>query len=193
MGSGILWWRLRRSPLRRRSDVIEAWTMLVVAVVLFVGVPAAGIVVGAIAHVDGVAAARAERADRHRVTAVLTANAPPLVPDVDGSVPLHQVPARWTAPDGAARTGDAQAPAGSRRGERVAVWLDRHGQVTDDPLDADDVALRVFGASTAAAAGTALAALITLWAVRAILGKRRMAAWDDEWQKTGPEWGSHKS
>ncbi|GGO41749.1 hypothetical protein ABT039_17475 [Streptomyces lasiicapitis] len=189
----VPWWGLRRSPLRRRSDVIEAWAVLVVGVILFAGAPAAGIVVGAIAHVDGVAAARAERADRHRVTAVLTADAPPVVPDVDSSVPLHQVPARWTAPDGAAHTGDAQAPAGSRRGDRVAVWLDQHGQVTDDPLDADDVALRVFGASAVAAAGTALAALIALRTVRAILDKRRMAAWDDEWQKTGPEWGSRKS
>ncbi|GGS26291.1 hypothetical protein GCM10010252_76570 [Streptomyces aureoverticillatus] len=193
MPSRLLWWRLRRSPLRRRSDVIEAWTVLVVGVVLFAGVPAAGIVVGAVAHNDGVATARAERMDRHRAIAVLTANAPPLVPTVDGTAPLHQVAARWTAPDGTRRSGDAQAPAGSRRGEHVNVWLDARGRVTDEPLDAGHVALSVVGASAAAAAGTALTALIVLRAVRAVLDKRRMDAWDDEWQKTGPEWGSRRT
>lgn len=189
----VPWWRLRRGPLWRRSDVIEAWTVLVVGVVLFVGAPAAGVVAGALAHRDGVAAARAERAERHRVSAVLIANAPPVVPTADGTVPLHRVPARWAAADGTRRTGDALTPAGSRRGERVAVWLDTRGRVAEAPLDAGDVVLRVVGASAAAAAGAALTALIALHTVRAVLDKRRMAAWDEEWQRTGPEWGTHRT
>ncbi|MEL3944342.1 MULTISPECIES: Rv1733c family protein [Streptomyces] len=193
MPSRVPWWGLRRSPLRRRSDVIEAWAVLVVGVMLFLGAPAAGVVAGALAHRDGVAAARAERTDRHRVPAVLTENAPPVVPAADGTVPRYQVSAQWTASDGTRRTGDALAPAGSRRGEHVAVWLDARGRVAEEPVDAGDVLLRVLGASSAAAAGTALAALISLHSVRAVLNKRRMAAWDDAWQKTGPEWGSRRT
>ena len=86
MPSRVPWWGLRRSPLRRRSDVIEAWAVLVVGVMLFLGAPAAGVVAGALAHRGGVAAARAERTDRHRVPAVLTENAPPVVPAADGTV-----------------------------------------------------------------------------------------------------------
>lgn len=34
--------RLRRNPLRRRSDVVEAWTVLAVAVLLLLGAPLLG-------------------------------------------------------------------------------------------------------------------------------------------------------
>lgn len=34
-------WRWRRNPLRRHSDVVEAWTALIVAVLLLVGAPLA--------------------------------------------------------------------------------------------------------------------------------------------------------
>ncbi|MFD0418693.1 hypothetical protein [Streptomyces sp. NPDC127108] len=189
----VRWWRPGRSPLRRRSDVIEAWTVLVVGVVLCVGAPTAGAVAGVVAHRDGVAVARAERSERHRVAAVLTVNAPPAVPVADGTVHLYRVPARWTSSDGTRRTGDALVPGGSRRGDRVAVWLDARGLVTEAPLDAGGVALRVAGAAAAAAAGTALTALIGLRAVRAVLNRRRMAAWDDEWRRIGPEWGSRRT
>ncbi|NSL42795.1 hypothetical protein HO151_00845, partial [Streptomyces sp. 8P21H-1] len=36
----------RHNPLRRRSDVVEAWTALVVAVLLCAGAPLAGLGVG---------------------------------------------------------------------------------------------------------------------------------------------------
>ncbi|WP_444546239.1 Rv1733c family protein, partial [Streptomyces longispororuber] len=108
MRSRVLCWRWRRGPLRRRSDVIEAWTVLVTGVVLFVGAPAAGVTAGAAVHERAEEAARAAHATRHRVTATLTADAPPAVPAV-GVVPLYEVPARWTAPDGSHHSGSARA------------------------------------------------------------------------------------
>ncbi|GGV36015.1 Rv1733c family protein [Streptomyces spectabilis] len=187
MRSRVLWWRWRRGPLRRRSDVVEAWTVLVVGVVLFLGVPAAGAAAGFAVHADAERAARAAAATRHRVTATLTADAPPPVPAV-GAVPLYDVPARWTEPDGAERTGNARVIAGSRRGEHAAVWLDERGRVAGAPPGAEDVALRTASAALAAAAATALAALLARHAVGRVLDRQRLAAWEREWRRTGPEW-----
>jgi hypothetical protein len=58
-------WRRRRNPLRRRSDVVEAWTVLAVAVLLFVGAPLAGAAVGWWRYDNAQARAAAQRAERH--------------------------------------------------------------------------------------------------------------------------------
>ncbi|MGQ4333511.1 hypothetical protein [Streptomyces hayashii] len=46
MRSGVRGWRRRDNPLRRRSDVVEAWTALVVATLLLVVAPLAGALAG---------------------------------------------------------------------------------------------------------------------------------------------------
>ncbi|MEW2529537.1 hypothetical protein [Streptomyces sp. NPDC047071] len=188
MRSRIRCWRWRRGPLRRRSDVVEAWTVLVVGLVLFLGVPAAGAAAGLAVHAQAEETARTATATRHRVTATLTSDAPPPAPAV-GTVPLYDVPARWTTPDGTERTGHARVAAGSRRGEHAAVWLDRRGRVAGAPPDAQDVALRTASAALAAGAATALVALLARHAVGHALDRRRLAAWEREWRRTGPEWG----
>src|SRR5207237_251923 len=43
MRTRVYGWRWRRNPLRRRSDVVEAWTVLVVAVLLSVVAPLVGV------------------------------------------------------------------------------------------------------------------------------------------------------
>lgn len=42
MGMRVRWWRWRRNPLRRRSDAVEAWVVLVTSVVMAAGMPLAG-------------------------------------------------------------------------------------------------------------------------------------------------------
>lgn len=95
---------------------------------------------------------------------------------------------RWTAPDGAVVTGEVPVAIGTRVGATIQVWTSRDGQLTAHPLsDAQVADLTVLGVATGAAALTALIVLVgTLgrWA----LVRRRMAAWDADWQSTGPRW-----
>lgn len=105
-------WRWQSNPLRRRSDLVEAWLLLATLVLallggLFAGMAAAG----------AVDAALDERRERSRaVQAVLVENArdaapAPVSQDGDGAV---WAKVRWTAPDGTARTGRAEVEPGSR-------------------------------------------------------------------------------
>ncbi|MEV1086149.1 hypothetical protein AB0I98_49510, partial [Streptomyces sp. NPDC050211] len=69
MRTRVRGWRWRPSPLRRRSDIVEAWTVVVVAVLLFVGAPLAGAAPARWAGGGGRDTAAAQRAERRQVRA----------------------------------------------------------------------------------------------------------------------------
>ena len=123
------------NPLRRGSDVIEAWLLpAVIAVFLILGPFVAG-AAGLWVHADNAAAQRAMRS-WHQVPAVLLQAAPgPMMSDNGSNTWLVWTPARWTA-DGRAHAGSVPAPAGTRAGASVPVWLDRAGDVQVPPLTA---------------------------------------------------------
>lgn len=97
MRTRVRGWRWRRNPLRRRSDVVEAWTVLAVALLLLLVAPLAGAVVGWWAHDDARATAAEQRAERHRVRAEVTGRVPDSPPAVQGGRERsYRVTVRWT-------------------------------------------------------------------------------------------------
>ncbi|NUR39874.1 MAG: hypothetical protein HOV73_07315, partial [Streptomyces sp.] len=85
MRTRVRGWRWRHNPLRRRSDVVEAWTTLVVILLLLVVAPLAGALTARWAHGEAQAAAVAQRADRHSVRAEVVGRIPDELPTVQGS------------------------------------------------------------------------------------------------------------
>ena len=70
----------------------------------------------------------------------------------------------------------------------MPVWLDRAGHVQNPPLTASQARDRVITAEAAALA--ALAVLLTGLGIagRCALNRRRLAAWEAAWRRTGPRW-----
>ncbi|MEU1594926.1 hypothetical protein ABZ468_19125 [Streptomyces sp. NPDC005708] len=189
MRTRVRGWRWRRNPLRRRSDVIEAWTALLVAVLLCVGAPLAGTVAAWTAYDDAHSTQVSQRAQRHQVSAVLVEDAPSPAPSTQGTrQPLYDVKVRWKEPGRGTRTTVAQVPAGSRRGERTDVWLDArdHG-VAAPPSDAA-VWQHALTSGVWAAGGAAGAVLLARAVNRRVAERHRMAEWEAEWARTGPDW-----
>ncbi|MFJ5269665.1 hypothetical protein [Streptomyces sp. NPDC088358] len=191
MRSRVRGWRWRRSPLRRRCDVVEAWALLAVVVLLVVGAPLAGVAVGWRVYDDARARAAAQRAERHRVAAVLVEDAPAAVASPTGRQPAYSVRVRWTEPGGGSRTGMAQVPAGAQRGEHTHVWLDSGGRWVRPPENASAVwqhtlmaGLFTTGAAVAVVVGVHIAG-------RRVSARRRLAEWERGWERTGPEWRRH--
>jgi hypothetical protein len=189
----MTWWRLTRrpgrdrNPLRRRSDVIEAW-LLPVAMIAFVTLsPLAGAAAGLRARADNVAAHRAEQT-WHRTDAVLLQASPgPLFVDGGANTWVVWTPARWTS-DGRQRFGEVPAAAGTRAGSTVPVWLDRAGHAQSPPLTAAQDQHHVI-----VAVSLALAALAVLLAGLALLTRRlvnwrRLAGWEAAWRSVSPQW-----
>ncbi|GHA03571.1 Rv1733c family protein [Streptomyces echinoruber] len=182
-------WHWRRNPLRRRCDVVEAWTLLVAAVLLAVGAPLAGVAAGRWAHDEARTLQAVQRAERHRVRAEVVAR----VPGTPAAVPggrqhAYRATVRWSEPGTGRRTAAAQVPADTRPGDVVPVWFDSRGRSVAPPPDDTAVWQHTLTLGACAAGGTAAAVLLGRWALRRALLRHRLAEWEREWAVTGPEW-----
>ncbi|WP_306319476.1 MULTISPECIES: hypothetical protein [unclassified Streptomyces] len=178
------------NPLRRRSDAVEGWAALLLGLIALLVAPAAGAAAGWAAHDDALAHARAQVAQRQHVRAELVEDAPDYVPSQSGTQNsvTYPVKVRWT--DGGRRTVVATAPvsAGLDRGDPATVWLDKRGRVTTQPWGSEAVWARALTAAFLVTATTATLALLARFTLRRVLDRRRLAAWDRDWRRVGPEW-----
>lgn len=98
--------------------------------------------------------------------------------------------ARWTAPDGTTRTGDAQVKAGLKAGDRATAWTDDTGALRDGPLSPAEVETTAGLSGVLAAVGACAVLLTGSWVVRRRLDTRRAAGWEREWAEAGPHWAA---
>ncbi|WP_435281341.1 Rv1733c family protein [Streptomyces koelreuteriae] len=189
MRTRVRGWRLRSSPLRRRSDVVEAWTVLVVAVLLLVGAPLAGVAAAWWAHDEAVSVSAEQRAERHRVRAEVVGGKDDSLPSAEaGGQHAFRATVRWTEPGEGTRTATARVAAGTRLGEVVDVWFDSRGRNVPPPVDGTEVWQHTLTIGTCAAGGAVLVVLLGHVAVRRVALRRRLAEWDRAWARTEPEW-----
>ncbi|WP_030340697.1 hypothetical protein [Streptomyces sp. NRRL S-1022] len=180
-------WRWRRNPLKRHSDVVEAWIVLAGWLLALL----AGVFAGVLAAGTSQSAFTARLSQVHPVAAVLTDDAarPPAAGSGydDGRV---WAAVRWTDADGSVHTDRAKVVPGAPAGTRITVWTNRSDRVVPAPVTgaAADLQSALTGALVAPAAG----ALVwgAGWLVRSRLIRRRMAEWDEEWKQIGPRWGN---
>jgi hypothetical protein len=173
-----------RNPLRRRLDRVEGVVVGGLAVAFLAGAPIATVAAWHVAYSYGARATHAQQAAWHRVPAVLLAAAPTY--GYTGYQP--EVRARWTAPDGARRTGTVPAQPGQRAGSTVMVWADAAGRLTGPPLQAQQARGQAFLAAVLAPVLLGEMLLAAGQLAHYLLGRRRLAAWDAEWRATGPQW-----
>jgi hypothetical protein len=175
------------NPLRRRLDRVEAVIFGALIVAAMAGAPVAAALGGHWAYVSAQQAARVQRETSHQVQAVLLA-VPGSSPGGYSVTPLVAVQARWTAPNGAVRTGEIAVPAASVKDKTVPVWTDSAGDLTSTPMTPAQVADQ-------GTFGTAIAVVLTLVTLfvaagitRFIVNRRRIAAWAADWAVTAPVW-----
>jgi len=177
---------LDHNPLRRRTDRFETCIMAGLVAAFLAGAPLIAIAAGSWAH-TGNLRQQAAQESWHQVHAVVLQAAPRQATFRHASLPAW-VRARWTSPGGQSRVGYVPAPPGSRPGSRVLVWADRTGPVAGVQLTSDVVTAREIAAAMLAPAGLALVLLGLARAVRWLLDRRRLAAWEAAWTSTGPQW-----
>jgi hypothetical protein len=177
-------WRWRRNPLRRRSDALEAWVVLVVwALTVFGGVFTGLAAAQSVEH--GLAR---QRAEWHAVPAQLIADATESTRTESGADQVW-VKVHWTAPDGSVRTGQARVRAGTAEGTPVTVWTDPEGRLVTKPATASQAQLRASMVGVLIGLGVAAVPCACGRFVRGRLERRRMDQWDEEWERFGPIWG----
>lgn len=192
-------WRWRRNPLRRRTDLVEAWVACVALVCVLLVAPAVGWATSL--RVDGILqrAAREQRQERYLVPAVVVRPAgagaartgAAADPAAQRTVPARTtIVASWTAPDGSPHEG--AVPAAEEPplpGDRFRIWTDIRGRLVGQPLDPGAASFHAAMAGLAAAlTAAALAETLRRLVVRRLM-HRRYTRLDRAWAAAGPDWG----
>ncbi|MFI1393763.1 hypothetical protein [Streptomyces sp. NPDC020681] len=189
-------WRWRRNPLRRATDLAEAWVALVAALLLVTAAPAIGWIAGSLTDESLRQSVRVQRQQRHPVTATVLKPAPKPRPgayDPESSATRERrraVVAKWRAPDGSRHTGAVSTELRTvRPGDTFTVWTDAAGRVVGRPMDAATAQVHAvlagIGAAFASAGIFEGARRLIVWR----LVRRRYARWDRAWAAAGPDWG----
>jgi hypothetical protein len=195
-------WRWRRNPLRRRSDVVEAWLGVLTVLVLCL-VPLAGWWAGQSVDRALQRVARTQRAERTLVPAiVLESPAASVATEAPGasrasavaaaaadSDPRHGDVLHWIAPDHSAHTGTVPVGLEVWHGDRLLLWTDRAGVLVPPPLDDTTAGTHAVLAGVAAGAAAAGAVLMSRQLLVWRLMRRRMDSWEREWARVGQDWG----
>lgn len=165
------WWP-DGNPLRRSSDRAEAGLLALLVIAFLVGAPLIALIVWQLTLSATFTTVQARQAGWRQVPAALLADAPS-----SGSV-IAPVPATWTAPDGAVRTGVVYPDPGARAGTTTRIWVNASGRLMKWPVTPQQAATQ---ADLIAAIAAPLWGMFLLAA--GLLGHswfdaRRMAAWD---------------
>jgi hypothetical protein len=170
---------------------VEAWTVLVVAVLILVGAPLAGTAAAWWAHGEARSVSAEQRAERHRVRAEVVDRNDDSLPSVQaGGQHVYRATVRWTeaASGEGTRTAKARVPADTRQGETVDVWFDDRGRNVLPPVDGAAVWQHTLTVGTCAAGGAVLVVLFGHFLVRRVALRHRLAEWDRAWARTEPQW-----
>jgi hypothetical protein len=178
--------RLDRNPLRRGTDRLETCLLAGLFVAVAAVTPFAAQAAAQACYASGLHTRQEQLATRHEVRAVLTRDAVA----AGGYLPSAEVlaSASWISGGGTLRSGEVPAAAGSRAGTAVVVWTDGSGYLVSPPLEVSEVAGGADAALVGALAGAAVAYLAVAAAIRHLLNRRRMAAWDADWLATARRW-----
>jgi hypothetical protein len=188
-------WRWRHNPLRRATDLAEAWVALVALLLITLAAPVTGCLVGAAAQDSLQRAVREQQHTRRLVTATVVRDLGEAALETDpdttsGREVRSRVLARWTGPDGTRRYGMALAALKSPHpGDHLRIWTDPHGRITTRPLDSPTATTH----AVLAGAGAALVIVALVESARRLavwrMVRRRYARWDQAWERAGPDWG----
>jgi len=177
-----------RNALRRPVDRIEG-VVLVALFVAFLAAVAFACIVGTHTYQSQRAAAVGLRP----AAAVVLRDGPAL----GDLARVGQVEARWFVPgrgqhSGVLTTATTPAIAGASAGTRISVWLNPSGQPVAPPAGH---AVMIIYALIAGALVAGLAGLVLLLVYalsRLVLDRRRLAAWESAWDRTGPRWTTRR-
>ncbi|MFD3524501.1 hypothetical protein [Streptomyces sp. NPDC058653] len=188
--------RWRHNPLRRKTDLVEAWVALGALLLMILGVPAIGWISGALTDGAFRRTIQAQHEERHRTQALVVRHATATArvtfdPETSAARDAGRpVIAGWTAPDGSRRTGVVRsAPPRIRPGETFPVWTDAEGRLARRPVDLTTArthaVLAGIGVAAVAAGLIEAGRRLIVWRLQ----RRRYARLDLAWAKAGPDWG----
>jgi hypothetical protein len=179
-----------RNPLRRGIDRLETCLLVGLFVALAAVTPFGARLAGHASYLSALHQRQEQLATRHEVRAVLTEGAGPVSGYSLSAYVLTQ--ATWTSVGGVPRSGEVPAGPGSPRGTAVTIWTDGNGYLDSPPLALSEVASQTDAATIGVFVAAGVIYIGGVAAIRQLLYRRRMAAWDADWVTTAPAWNRQR-
>lgn len=177
---------LTGSPLRRSTDRVEAGVTAVLALLAV----ALETVVAMGSYQRAQTEASTEAAQQTSVTAVLLTDA--VVPLTDspeqGVAAAPTAVARWPLPNGQQRTAPRWVGADRHAGDRIAIWIDQHGNRVDPPETPGSMIANAVANGVALLAGSWVLLGSLWWTACRVLDQINASCWDFHWAGTEPDW-----
>jgi hypothetical protein len=188
--SPVRLWRLRRNPLRRRSDLIQAWIGLALALAIPAATLGAVLLAGDTAHRHYTRTAQHQAATRHQTTAVLleATRRHPEPGSAEARKTLYPAEVRFTDHNGHRRTAKTDVRPALPKGATLRVWVGADGTITDPPLSPDQIRSRAAGWAVVAALGVPATAAAVYGVAGRVIHRHNLVAWDTAWAETAPRW-----
>ncbi|MER8006582.1 hypothetical protein [Streptomyces sp. NPDC094149] len=186
----VAFWRLRRNPLRRRSDRLQGWIGLGLVLAALAATPAVVFLVGDAARHHYTRIAQHQSETRHRAIAVLLEDARrhPEPGSAEAKKTRYPTKVRFTDSRGHPRTATADVEPAKPRGSIIRVWTDTGGRITAPPLDPSEIRVRAVGSGIIAALGVHTTTAVVYGIASRVLHRHNLAAWDTAWAETAPRW-----
>jgi hypothetical protein len=176
-----------RNALRRPVDRIEG-VVLVALSAAFLSAVAFACIVGTHTYQSQ----RAATVGLRPAAAVLLQDGPTV-----GLARVGQAEAQWFVPrsgqqSGVLTTETTPDIAGAAAGARISIWLNRSGQPAAPPAGQAVMVIYALVAGAIVAGLAGLALLLVYALCRLVLDRRRLAAWESAWDRTGPRWTTRR-
>jgi hypothetical protein len=176
-----------RNALRRPVDRIEG-VVLVALSAAFLSAVAFACIVGTHTYQSQ----RAATVGLRPAAAVLLQDGPTV-----GLARVGQAEAQWFVPrsgqqSGVLTTETTPDIAGAAAGARISIWLNRSGQPAAPPAGQAVMVIYALVAGAIVAGLAGLALLLVYALCRLVLDRRRLAAWESAWNRTGPRWTTRR-
>jgi hypothetical protein len=177
IGFGHRWWVqvVRRNPLVRGSDRIEAVVLAIAVILTIVAIPLAG-AVGTFVHEERTRLYADEGQTRHQVIATATA---------DGEIVsklrsiTFSAEAMWMDA-GRSHSGVVSWPDQAKVSDRQYIWVDGEGEPAGPPSSPSRADSEAVVAALAVWLGVAVASVALVYVVRHWLNRWQFAEWDRE-------------
>lgn len=171
-------WYLRvfgRNALIRRSDRLEALSILAVVAGALFAIPTA-VHVGSVSYESTMRIVNEQARDRHSVDAIVVTGSTGMSADLGGPAFVR---VQWS--EGTRlRTEQVVSPGIVEAGAPLTVWLNSRGQVVAAPLTAADAKVNSVAVSGTVWAMTAVFGALAALAIRLGLDRSRARAWERE-------------
>ena len=171
---------VRRSPLTRVADRVEAWSV-VTAFFMLVGAVIPALAIGQLGYEARLRTVAADAASSHSVEATAQGNSMADPSGAESPTTTFMVNVQWSAQNITHET-VARVDGPVKAGDRVQVWVNDQGNVTTPPPTDTDA--RVMRIGTVALTWLMFAALIVgaLALLRIRLNQVRDRRWDRGWR-----------